>query len=234
MKKTRQSLVMILFVLIVGIGVAGVAPKVDATEPTELQLLVDQARITFQSMISEYRMAWLRDNLYQAKGVLIIPRLFKGGFIFGGSGGWGVLLVKDPDTGQWSQPAFYSLGGGSIGFQIGIESAEVIMMVRTQKAVDRLLSSSFKLGGDMSLTAGPVGQGVKSNVTADIYSFSRTQGLFGGVALDGAYLKTSDDRNAAYYGRPVSPADILISNLVNNPGSLELRNAVANAARINK
>ena len=175
-------------------------------------------------------MTWLRDNLYQAKGVLIIPRLLKGGFIFGGSGGWGVLLVKDPDTGQWSQPAFYSFGGGSIGFQIGIESAEVIMMVRTQKGVDKFLASSFKLGGDVSLTVGPVGQGVRSNVTADIYSFSRSQGLFGGVAIDGALLKTSDDRNAAYYGRPVTPADILISNLVNNPGSTELRNAISSVA----
>ena len=230
MKKTRQSLLLFLCALIVGTGVVGVDPEVNASEPTELQLLVDQARITFQSMITEYGMTWLRDNLYQAKGVLIIPRLLKGGFIFGGSGGWGVLLVKDPDTGQWSQPAFYSLGGGSFGLQVGIESAEVIMMVRTQKGVDKFLASSFKLGGDLSLTVGPVGQGVKSNITADIYSFSRSQGLFGGVAIDGAYLKTSDDRNAAYYGRPVTPADILISNLVSNPGTTELRNAVSSVA----
>ncbi len=230
MKKTRQSLLLFLCALVIGTGVAGVAPEVNASEPTKQQLLVDQARITFQSMITEHGMTWLRDNLYQAKGVLIIPRLLKGGFIFGGSGGWGVLLVKDPDTGQWSQPAFYSFGGGSIGFQIGIESAEVIMMVRTQKGVDKFLASSFKLGGDVSLTVGPVGQGVRSNVTADIYSFSRSQGLFGGVAIDGALLKTSDDRNAAYYGRPVTPADILISNLVNNPGSTELRNAISSVA----
>jgi len=232
MKKTRQSLLLILCVLVVGTGVAGVVPKVNASEPTKQQLLVDQARITFQSMITEHGMTWLRENLYQAKGVLIIPRLLKGGFIFGGSGGRGVLLVKNPDTGKWSQPAFYSLGGGSFGLQIGIESAEVIMMVRTQKGVDKLLTSSFKLGGDISLTTGPVGQGVRSNVTADIYSFSRSQGLFGGIAIDGAVLATRDAWNEAYYGRPVTPADILILNLVNNPGSTELRNAVSNVAVI--
>jgi lipid-binding SYLF domain-containing protein len=230
MKKTRQSLLLILCILVIGTGVAGVVPEVNASEPTKQQLLVDQARITFQSMITERGMTWLRDNLYQAKAVLIIPRLLKGGFIFGGSGGWGVLLVKDPATGQWSQPAFYSLGGGSIGFQIGIESAEVIMMVRTQKGVDKFLASSFKLGGDVSLTVGPIGQGVKSSVTADIYSFSRSQGLFGGVAIDGAVLATRDVWNEAYYGRPVTPVDILISNLVKNPGSTELRNAVSNVA----
>ena len=231
MKKPRQILLLFLCVIVVGTGMTTAAPKANATEPTEQQLLVDQARITFQSMITEYGMKWLRDNLYQAKGVLIIPRLLKGGLIFGGSGGRGVLLVKDSGSGQWSQPAFYSLGGGSFGLQIGIESAEVIMMIRTQKAIDRLLSSSFKLGGEASLTAGPVGQGVKSNVTADIYSFSRSQGLFGGVTLEGAAITTRDEWNAAYYGRVVTPADILILNLVNNPGSTDLRNAVSNAAR---
>jgi lipid-binding SYLF domain-containing protein len=182
-------------------------------------------------MMSEYRMEWLRDNFYQAKGVLIIPRLLKAGFILGGSGGRGVLLVKNSQTGQWSQPAFYTLGTASIGFQIGGETAEVIMMVRTQKAVDKLLATSFKLGGDLSVTAGPVGQGVKSNVMADVYSFARSQGLFGGAALDGTVITTRDKWNIEYYGQTVTPADILISNLVSNPGSMDLRDAVANAAR---
>ena len=230
MKKTRHVLIGFSCVLVVIASAAFTPTQVNAAEPTEQQLLIDQARITFQSMMSEYRLEWLRDNFYQAKGVLIIPRLLKAGFILGGSGGRGVLVVKDPNTGQWSQPAFYTLGTASIGFQIGGETAEVIMMVRTQKAVDKLLATSFKLGGDLSVTAGPVGQGVKSNVMTDIYSFARSQGLFGGAALDGTVITTRDKWNIEYYGKTVTPADILISNLVRNPGSTALRDAVANAA----
>ena len=231
MKKTCHGLLLFLCVLAIVASVAFTSTKVNASEPTEQQLLIDQARITFQSMMSEYRMEWLRDNFHQAKGVLIIPRMLKAGFILGGSGGRGVLLVRDSHTGQWSQPAFYTLGTASVGFQIGGETAEIIMMVRTQKAVDKLLATSFKLGGDISLTTGPVGQGVKSNVMADIYSFARSQGLFGGVALDGTIITTRDKWNIEYYGQTVTPADILISNIVRNPGSVELREAVASAAR---
>jgi len=232
MKKTRQAFLFFFYVLAVSTLAYGVVAPADASEPTDQQLLVDGARVTFQSMLSDYGMKWLRDNLYQAKGVLIIPRLLKGGLILGGSGGRGVLLVKDDKTGQWSQPAFYTLGSASIGLQIGGEAAEIIMMVRTQKAVDKLLSSSFKIGGDISLTAGPFGQGVQSNVQTDIYSFARSQGLFAGIALDGTFVSAREKWNTAYYGKPVTLVDILISNMVSNPGSAELRNAVANAARI--
>jgi lipid-binding SYLF domain-containing protein len=119
---------------------------------------VDQARVTFESFMTDKNQAWLKENLNQAKGLIIIPSLLKAGFVFGGSGGSGVLIVKDEKTGQWSQPAFYTLGSGTLGLQIGAEAAEVIMMVRTQKAVDALFTSSFKLGGDTSVAVGPVVQ----------------------------------------------------------------------------
>jgi len=136
--------------------------------------------------------AWLKKNLNQAKGLIIIPSLLKAGFVIGGSGGSGVLIVKNDKTGQWSQPAFYTLGSGTFGFQIGAESAEIIMMVRTQKAVDKLFASSFKLGGDTSVAVGPVGTGVKSNVVADILSFTRTKGAYAGVSLEGSVFNTKD------------------------------------------
>lgn len=201
----------------------------DAAEPLEQQGLVDKSRITFQSFMADPQMVWLRDNLNQAKGLLIIPSLLKAGFFLGGSGGSGVLIVKDPQKGSWSQPAFYTLGAASFGLQIGGEAAEVIMMVRTQKAVDALLTSSFKLGADTSVAVGPMGAGAKANVMADIFSFSRSKGAYAGLSLEGAVMATRDKWNEAYYGKPTSPVDILVKHAVSNPGSAELRNAVAGA-----
>jgi lipid-binding SYLF domain-containing protein len=197
---------------------------------TEQQGLVDKALITFESFMMDNNQAWLKENLNQAKGLIIIPSLLKAGFVVGGSGGSGVLIVKDDKTRQWSQPAFYTLGSGTFGLQIGAEAAEIIMMVRTQKAVDRLFTSSFKLGGDTSIAVGPVGTGVKSNVVADILSFSRSKGAYAGVSLEGSVIKTMDKWNEAYYGKTVSPVDIIVKRSVSNPGSKVLRTSVAKAA----
>jgi lipid-binding SYLF domain-containing protein len=140
-------------------------------------------------------MSCLKEHLKEARGVLIVPSLLKAGFVFGGSGGSVVLVVRDEKKGQWSQPAFYyTIGSVSFGLQIGGEAAEVIMMVRTQKAVDMLLASSFKLGGDTSIAVVPVGGGAKANVVADILSFSRSQGAYAGLALDGSVITVRDKR----------------------------------------
>jgi lipid-binding SYLF domain-containing protein len=148
---------------------------------------------------------------------------FKAGLILGGSGGSGVLVARNEKTGDWSQPAFYTLGSVTLGLQIGGESAEVIMMVRTQKALDALYTTGFKLGGDTSVAAGPMGVGAKSVVTADIVSFAKSKGLFAGLNLEGAVVKVSADSNKAYYGKEVSPVDIIVKNEVSNPGTAKLR-----------
>ena len=230
MKKSRTRLLSVLFSIIISTMVFGFAIPATAAEPIEQQGLVDKARITFESFMTDQNQSWLRENLNQAKGLIIIPSLLKAGFVIGGSGGSGVLIVKDDKTGQWSQPAFYTIGSGTFGFQIGAEAAEVIMMVRTQKAVDRLFTSSFKLGGDTSVAVGPVGTGVKSNVVADIFSFSRTKGAYAGVSLEGSVIKTRDKWNEAYYGKAVSPVDIFVKHSVSNPGSKAVRTSVAKAA----
>jgi lipid-binding SYLF domain-containing protein len=175
-------------------------------------------------------MSWLRDNLDQAKGLLIAPSVLKGGFILGGSGGRGVLVVKDAKTGKWTQPGFYTLGSVTFGLQIGGEAAELIMMVRSQKGIDKLLTTSFKLGGDTSVAVGPVGGGAKTSITADILSFARSKGAYAGANFEGAVIKTRDGWNQAYYGKPVRPTDIFVKHTVSNPGSADLRAAVAKAA----
>ena len=229
MKKTGFKFQNILFAIIISTMVFGFAIPATAAEPVDQQGLVDKAHATFQSFMVDSNMAYLKDHLREAKGLLIVPSMLKAGFWIGGSGGSGVLIVKDAKTGQWSQPAFYTLGSVSFGLQFGGEAAEVIMMVRTQKAVDKLLTSSFKLGGDTSIAVGPVGAGAKSNVVADIFSFSRSKGAFAGIALDGAVISTKDKWNNAYYGKSVTPVDILVKRSVSNPNSAELIKAVTQA-----
>jgi len=230
MKKTGYKFQNILFAIIISTMVFGFAIPATAAEPVEQQGLVDQARVTFESFMADKDQSWLKKNLNQAKGLIIIPSLLKAGFVIGGSGGSGVLIVKNHKTGEWSQPAFYTLGSGSFGLQIGAEAAEVIMMVRTQKAVDALFTSSFKLGGDTSIAVGPVGAGAKSNIVADIISFSRTKGAYAGLSLDGSVISTKDKWNEAYYGKAVSPVDIIVKRSVSNSGSKALRTSVTKAA----
>ena len=206
--------------------IAALVIPVNAEKPIKQQLLVDQARITFESFMIDQNMAWFRDHMHEAKGFLIIPELLQGAFFVGGSGGRGVLVVKDQATGDWSQPVFYTLGSGSLGIQFGVEKSEIIMAVFTQKGLDRLYSTSFKFGGDVSIAAGPVGAGAKADVMTDFVSFVRSKGAFAGISLEGAIVKVNNDWNQEYYGKKVSPLGIVEQKLVSNPGSAELLKTV--------
>ena len=230
MKKRRSKFSIIVFAAVAGFLLLGLSNQRTTAGPAEQQELVDKARLTFESYMRDENMSWLRDNMDQAKGLLIAPSVLKGGFIVGGSGGRAVLVVKDAKTGKWTQPGFYTLGSVTFGLQIGGEAAEVIMMVRSQKGIDNLLTTSFKLGGDTSVAVGPVGGGAKTTITADILSFARSKGAYAGANFEGAVVKTRDGWNQAYYGKAVTPVDIFVKHAVSNPGSGELRTAVAKAA----
>ena len=194
---------------------------------------VEKARFTLDSFMSDSNMGAFRDLLKDAKGVLIVPQMLKGAFVVGASGGNGVLLVRDEKTGRWTGPAFYTLGGGSFGLQIGGEASEVILLAMTDRGINSLLANSFKLGADAGLAAGPVGVGVSAataNLSADILSFSRSKGLYGGISLEGAVVAVRGDWNDAYYGRNVSPADILVRHEVTNPHSAALISDLSKSA----
>ena len=223
----RRLIVMLTTITII----AALVIPVNAEKPIKQQLLVDQARITFESFMIDQNMAWFRDHMHEAKGFLIIPELLQGAFFVGGSGGRGVLVVKDQATGDWSQPVFYTLGSGSLGIQFGVEKSEIIMAVFTQKGLDRLYSTSFKLGGDVSIAAGPVGAGAKYDVITDFVSFVRAKGIFAGVSLEGGMVKANDEWNELYYGKKVSPIGIVKHKLVSNPGSAELLNTIRGALK---
>ena len=227
--KIRRTLCGVGMVAIFGLLATLCAPNSASAEATEQQILVDNAVLTFKDFMADENMGWIKQNLAKCKGILIVPRMLKAGFIVGGSGGNGLLLVRDAKTGQWSQPGFYTIGSVTFGLQIGGEAAQVIMVVRTQGALDSLLSTSVKLGGDISIAVGPVGAGAKGVVTADIVSFSRTKGAYAGINLEGAVISVKDKWNKAYYGKPVRPTDIFVKESVSNPGSAELRNAIEKA-----
>ena len=202
-----------------------------AADMDAVQGLVDKARFTLDEFMRDSNYVWLHEGLPRAKGVLIFPQVIKGGFMFGGSGGTGLLVVRNEKTGDWSQPAFYTIGSISFGLQIGGESAEVIMTAMTQKAIDSLLSSSIKLGGDVSIALGPIGGGAKMNVTADFISYAKSKGLYAGLNLEGSWVEVRDSLNKAYYGKDVRPVDIIVKKEASNKGSEGLREALKRVAK---
>lgn len=231
MKKRTISTVLMGLLILTIVALFIPAQTALASESVKQQGTVDNALVTFRNFMADKDMGWLHKNLKNAKAVLIIPNLLKAGFVWGGSGGNGVLVVRDEKTGEWSQPAFYSIGSVTFGLQIGGESAEVIMVVRTQKALDALYTTEFKLGGDTSIAAGPVGAGAKLAVKTDIVSFAKSKGLFAGLNLEGSMLKVSDDSNKAYYGQAVSPLDIIVRKTVSNPDADKLRETLKKAEK---
>ncbi|WP_439624501.1 lipid-binding SYLF domain-containing protein [Gemmata sp.] len=141
--------------------------------------------------------------LADAQGVVVVPRVIKAGFIVAGAGGHGVVLARDKD-GKWGGPVFINFGGGSVGFQAGVEATDVVLVFRDRKSLDRLLEGKgkFTLGADASVAAGPVGRtaaaGTDVKLGAEIISYSRSRGLFAGVALDGSVLRPDPTVNATF------------------------------------
>ena len=142
-----------------------------------------------------------------AHAIAVIPDVVKAGLIFGRRGR-GLISVRSPD-GTWSNPSFIRLGGGSVGFQAGVSSSDVILVFRSPRGVDSIVNGKFTLGGDASVAAGPVGRSAQAStdeqLKAEIYSYSRARGLFAGVSLDGTWLRIDHKANQAVYGRNTTP-----------------------------
>ena len=225
----------IMFVVVVFLSAvmltSGITP-VSADDRQDAHQLVDKARFALEDFMSDKNMEAFHDLVKKAKGLLITPQLLKGAFIIGASGGTGVFVARDERTGQWTGPSFHTIGGASFGLQIGGQASEVILAAMTQRGVTTLLSNSIKLGADAGLAAGPVGAGVQAssaNLSADILSFARSKGLYGGISLDGAVVDVREGLNEAYYGKKVTPTDIFIRHAVSNPHSAGLIQAVEKA-----
>ncbi len=202
--------------------------EASADDAADARELVDKAKRTVENFKADPDMGWFRDNLPDAKAVMVVPVLLKAGFIFGGSGGHGVVLWRDDASGRWSYPSFNFMGSITFGLQIGGEAAEVVLMIRSDKGRRALLTREFKLGGDVSVAAGPTGAGAQV-ATADVLAFSRTKGLFGGLTVEGAVIEPKEKWNQAYYGQAASPEEVLVAQRVSNPQADPLRQAIARA-----
>ncbi len=215
MKKTMSLLLMSLMGLVGTYAWAGSARQ---DTDARLQSSVD----VLHAIMATPDKGIPEEVLSNAKCILIVPDLIKGGFIFGGKHGRGVASCRTSDG--WSAPAFVSVGGGSWGLQIGVEGVDLVMLVMNDQGFQHLLSSKFQLSGEGSVAAGPVGRhasaGTDWKMNTEMLTYSRSKGVFAGLTLEGAVVQQDDDSTRAIYGRHMTFRNIL-SGKASTPESAE-------------
>ncbi|HLJ05498.1 MAG TPA: lipid-binding SYLF domain-containing protein [Acetobacteraceae bacterium] len=200
-----------------------------ARAQSDQQITVDRAIKTVGDLTHDKAFGNAHQLLGRARAVLIVPKLFKGGFIVGGEGGTGVLLAREPG-GRWSDPAFYAIGSASLGFQAGLEQSEMVLLIMTQKGLDAILRDQFKVGAQAGIAVANLGSGVEGAVSAggpDIVVWSSSSGVYAGVALNGSIIRSQPQDDARYYGRPVSTRDILYHHIAVAPRAHALQAELA-------
>ena len=154
----------------------------------------------------------------KAKAIIVFPTMLKAGFFVGARYGKGIASVRAEETGEWGPPAFLFTTGGSFGFQFGAQAIDLILLVMSQRGLEGLLNEQFTLGGDIAISAGPLGRHAEASadvfMQGEIYSYSRSKGLFGGVSLKGTIITSDSDANLAYYGHPYTSEEILLTKQV--------------------
>ena len=202
------------------------APAAHAQSNT--QVVIDGARKTLADLRHDKEFGTAKSALHHARAVLVVPHLLKAGFMFGGEGGEGVLMVQARD-GTWSNPAFYGIGGASFGLQAGGEESELILLVMTQKGLDGLLNDHFKIGAQGGLTVATLGSGVEAAISGptppDIIVWSSSTGLYGGLTVDGSIVHPVHNDDVAWYGRPITSRDILFGHFA-YPRAMALREEI--------
>ncbi len=186
-------------------------PALLSAQAEEIGRIAD-ATLAFQDIMTIPDKTVPEYLLRDAAGIAIIPDVIKVGFIVGGEYGKGLLLLQGED-GNWSNPIFITLSGGSIGWQLGAQSSDFILVFKTKRSVDSVLTDNLTLGVDVAAAAGPLGRRARAStdmqLKAEIYSYSRSRGFFAGLSLDGALIQIDDEANAAFYDVDyISPRDI--------------------------
>jgi lipid-binding SYLF domain-containing protein len=210
--------------------VSPVATSSIALADAKRQSLVDQSLNSARKVLSGKDFPDALKLMPKARGLLIIPELVQGGFIIGAAGGRGVMVSRS-GPGNWSYPAFYGMGSGSVGLQVGAKVSEIIFIVLTDKGLQALLDHKFKLGAEAGVTMVAVGAGFEGATTsaggADIVAFANSNGLFAGASLEGSYLDADNDWNALYYGAGATGRAIVADRRYTNPGAEPLRQFLA-------
>ncbi len=175
-----------------------------AQESSEAEKRVEEAILVFQEIAGLTDEGIPESILGKAQGIAIIPGLVKAAYGLGGEFGRGVLLVQE--KGAWSNPSFIKLAGGSLGWQIGIQRSDLVLVFKTKKSIDNIAEGKVTLGADASVAAGPVGRGAQANtdldMKAEIYAYSKAKGLFIGISVKGAAIQIDADANKKFYGDP--------------------------------
>lgn len=163
------------------------------------------------------------DLMRSCSAIAIFPNTISAGLVIGGKYGQGIIMVRDEKTGKWSSPAIFTIAGGSLGWQIGGQATDFVLLVMNRRSVDGILQGKFKLGADASVAAGPVGRAAEAStdiqLKGGILSYSRSRGLFAGVKLEGAVIAQQWDGNEGLYGKKISADKILLGNKVKMPES---------------
>lgn len=196
----RLSRLALLLSLSFAAGHAIAGPEEDQRARNAVRVLNEIQKIPEQSIPDKL--------LDEARAIVVIPDTIKAGLVIGGRRGHGLMSMKNPD-GSWSQPVFVKLTGGSIGFQAGVQSSDVVLVFRNDRSLDNIVNGKFTLGADAGVAAGPVGRNAAAatdgQLKAEIWSWSRARGLFAGVALDGAVLQIDDEADLNAYGTGSTP-----------------------------
>jgi SH3 domain-containing YSC84-like protein 1 len=202
----------------------GVLAAPMARAQSSQQVTVDGARKVLNDLRHDKAFGNAAQLMRQAKAVFIVPKLIKGGFIVGGEGGNGVLLVQR--RGGWSAPGFYAIGAGSFGLQAGLEQSEMIMLIMTQKGLEGVLRDNFKIGAQAGISVVTLGSGVEGAIGGaslpDVVVWSSSTGLYGGLTVDGSVIRAEPNQDQEFYGRPVTPRDVLFGS-VDSPRVAALR-----------
>lgn len=157
------------------------------------------------------------------EGIIIVPRLINGGFVLAAKRGKGIAMVKLAD-GSWSNPVFVTITGGSVGLQAGVQSIDLVLIFKSRETLEKIGKGSFTLGGDISATAGPVGRNSTAStdykMEAEVYSYSRSKGLFAGISLSGSAISVDSKANEAFYGKSVDAKDLFSNSTENTSASV--------------
>lgn len=163
------------------------------------------------------------------EGIIIVPKLINAGFVIGGKRGKGIAMIKHED-GSWSNPSFVTITGGSVGFQAGIQSVDLVLIFKDKKNLLDIGKGSFTLGGDVAVAAGPVGRSAAAStdfkMEAEVYSYSKSKGLFAGISISGSAIDIDAKANEAYYGSAITANEIFTKNTLSKPEVKEIKHTM--------
>jgi SH3 domain-containing YSC84-like protein 1 len=223
---TRRAFV---FGAAVGALAASLPLRVRAAS-NDAQVLLDQARAVVEDARHDPQFGTSADLLHNSRAVMVVPQLVKGGFFVGGEGGDGVLVSRTGGS-AWGEPAFYVIGSASFGLQIGLEVAELMLFVMSERALQAFAKDEFKLGAQAGLTVLVVGTNAQAATTsyghADIVAWAKSKGAYAGITLEGSVIKPRSEWNASFYGRSITAEQIISGRVsVSNTGADALRRSL--------